>query len=221
MTQKGIQRFTSCTRCGTRTMSMRLIAAVLGAVSPRRTSTMTSRRRFMAICFSLAAWFWCTADAFAQARPTSPQPKDAGRPAVAELPSGNPWDTIEWVERRYKIEAMRFKARDETGVDWWGSDEVMVGTMTPKVRLSPTRSVTSIRATPTTSTRLRVASSRCAQGSPCSARRRYASTSASPRRWVFRSNSGRRTCRFPSTVSAQICRAMINISPPLLAIWLR
>jgi hypothetical protein len=39
-----------------------------------------------------------------------------------------PWDTVEWVERRYKIEALRFKARDETGVDWWGSDEVMVRT---------------------------------------------------------------------------------------------
>jgi hypothetical protein len=72
----------------------------------------------MAICFGLAAWFWCTTGAFAQARPASPQPEDAGRPAGAEAPRGNPWDAIEWVERRYKIEAMRFKARDETGVDW-------------------------------------------------------------------------------------------------------
>jgi hypothetical protein len=39
-----------------------------------------------------------------------------------------PWDTIEWVERRYKVEALRFKARDETGWDWTGSDEVMVET---------------------------------------------------------------------------------------------
>jgi hypothetical protein len=93
---------------------------------------MISRRRFMAICFGLAAWFWCTAGAFAQARPASPQPEDAGRPAVAEAPRGNPWDAIEWVERRYKIEAMRFKARDETGVDWWGSDEVMVLTFDAK-----------------------------------------------------------------------------------------
>lgn len=30
--------------------------------------------------------------------------------------------------KRYKIEAMRFKAVDETGVDWPGSDEVMVET---------------------------------------------------------------------------------------------
>ena len=35
---------------------------------------------------------------------------------------------ISWIERRYKIEAARFKARDETGIDWWGSDEVMVRT---------------------------------------------------------------------------------------------
>ena len=40
----------------------------------------------------------------------------------------HPWDTIQWVERRYKIEAIRFKARDETGFDWPGSDEVMVQT---------------------------------------------------------------------------------------------
>lgn len=75
---------------------------------------MISRRRFMAICFGLAAWFWCTAGAFAQ------------------VTEGNPWDAIEWVERRYKIEAMRFKARDETGIDFLGSDEVMVGTFDAK-----------------------------------------------------------------------------------------
>jgi hypothetical protein len=28
------------------------------------------------------------------------------------------WDTIEWTERRYKIEAVGFKARNETGWDW-------------------------------------------------------------------------------------------------------
>jgi hypothetical protein len=38
------------------------------------------------------------------------------------------WDAIEWTERRYKIEALGFKARNESGWDWWGSDEVMVGT---------------------------------------------------------------------------------------------
>jgi hypothetical protein len=85
----------------------------------------------MAICFGLAVWFWCTAGAFAQAPPPTPQPDDAGRPGVAAALSGI-WDTVEWVERRYKIEAMRFKARDETGVDWWGSDEVMVETVDAK-----------------------------------------------------------------------------------------
>ncbi len=89
---------------------------------------MTARRRFMAICFGLAAWSWCTAGAYAQERPASPQPEGAGRPAVVVVPSDIHWDAIEWVERRYKIEAMRFKCRDETGVDWWGSDEVMVRT---------------------------------------------------------------------------------------------
>jgi hypothetical protein len=92
---------------------------------------MTSRKRLTAICFGWVAWFSCTAGAFAQAPSPTPQPDDAGRPGVAAALSGI-WDTIEWVERRYKIEAMRFKARDETGVDWWGSDEVMVKTVDAK-----------------------------------------------------------------------------------------
>ena len=89
---------------------------------------MISRRYFMAICFSLVAGFWCPPAVFAQARPASPQPEDAGYPAVAEVSRATRWDTIQWVERRYKIEAVRFKARDETGIDWLGSDEVMVET---------------------------------------------------------------------------------------------
>lgn len=89
---------------------------------------MTSHWRFMAMFFGLAAWFWCAAGAYAQERPASPPPEGAGRPAAVVVPGDIPWHTFEWIERRYKIEAMRFKARDETGVDWWGSDEVMVGT---------------------------------------------------------------------------------------------
>lgn len=37
----------------------------------------------------------------------------------AQLPADIP-------ERRYRVEALSFKARDESGVDWWGSDDVMV-----------------------------------------------------------------------------------------------
>lgn len=70
--------------------------------------------------------------AFAQERPASAQPEHAGRLSAAEASSRIPWETISWAERRYKIEAMRFKARDESGFDWWGSDEVMVGTFDPK-----------------------------------------------------------------------------------------
>ena len=94
---------------------------------------MISRRYFMTICFNLVAGLWC-ADAFAQARPASPQPDDAHRSAVAEAPStaAPRWDSIQWVERRYKIEALRFKARDETGIDWLGSDEVMIETRDAK-----------------------------------------------------------------------------------------
>ena len=89
---------------------------------------MIARRHFMAIFFSVVAGLWCTPGAFAQVRPASPQPVDAGHPAIAEVSRGTRWDTIRWVERRYKIEAIRFKARDETGIDWLGSDEVMVET---------------------------------------------------------------------------------------------
>jgi hypothetical protein len=89
---------------------------------------MISCRHVLAICFSVVAGLWCTTEAFAQERPASPQPTDAGRPAAAEVSKATHWDTIQWVERRYKIEAMRFKARDETGIDWLGSDEVLVET---------------------------------------------------------------------------------------------
>ncbi len=94
---------------------------------------MISRRSFWATCFSvLMTGFWCAPDAFAQAHPASPQPEDAGRSTIAEASRAIPWDTIQWVERRYKIEALRFKARDETGFDWPGSDEVLVETSDAK-----------------------------------------------------------------------------------------
>ena len=93
---------------------------------------MISCRYVMAIGFSVLAGLWCAPGVFAQVRPASPQPEDAGHPTVAEVSRATPWDTIQWVERRYKIEAMRFKARDETGIDWLGSDEVMVETTDAK-----------------------------------------------------------------------------------------
>ena len=92
---------------------------------------MISRKHFVAICFTLMAGFGCIPGAFAQARPASPLPQDADHPTVAEASRATRWDTIQWVERRYKIEALRFKARVETGHNWlyWtGSDEVMVQT---------------------------------------------------------------------------------------------
>lgn len=85
---------------------------------------MTSRRRFMTIWFSFLAGFWFGPSVFA----ASPQPSDARTSAVTAASVGINWDTIKWIERRYKIEALRFKARDETGIDWLGSDEVMVET---------------------------------------------------------------------------------------------
>ena len=87
---------------------------------------------FTAICFGLTAWSLCAVGAYAQERQPSSQPQASSRSTVVVTPSDFPWDTVEWIERRYKIEAMRFKARDESGIDWWGSDEVMVGTFDAK-----------------------------------------------------------------------------------------
>jgi hypothetical protein len=88
---------------------------------------MPSHTRFMAICVGLAASLSCSVAAFAQA-PPAPQPDPTGRPALVGVPSNIPWNTLDLVERRYKIEAVSFTARDETGIDWLGSDEVMVRT---------------------------------------------------------------------------------------------
>jgi hypothetical protein len=48
--------------------------------------------------------------------------------AAQDAPLAFPWDTVvfDLIQPRYKVEAVRFKARDETGIDWPGSDEVMV-----------------------------------------------------------------------------------------------
>lgn len=91
---------------------------------------MTSHTRFT-FCCGLAAWCLCTASAFAQQRPPTPRPEGSGPPAIV-VTSDIPWHTLEVIERRYKVEALRFKARDETGIDWWGSDEVMVETRDSK-----------------------------------------------------------------------------------------
>jgi len=93
--------------------------------------TLISRRRWMTIGFGLVAPFWYAASAFLQEDPASQQATEVG-PIVAAAVSDNPWNAIKWIERRYKIEAMRFKARDETGFDWAGSDEVMVNTSDSK-----------------------------------------------------------------------------------------
>lgn len=94
---------------------------------------MTSWRRSLALV-GLTGWIWCISSAGAQESPAPAGAGDATRAANPALPSSFPWDdiVIEWNELRYKIEAMRFKARDETGFDWPGSDEVMVETSDAK-----------------------------------------------------------------------------------------
>ena len=83
---------------------------------------------------SRALWLvplFCMTAAVAQesAGPTAP-----AIAAAAEVVIDPPWDAIvaPWSERRYKVEAIRFKARDESGFDWAGSDEVMVETRDAK-----------------------------------------------------------------------------------------
>lgn len=85
-------------------------------------------KRSIMCCFALATWFWCNGGASAHDPQATSQPDTTGSPAPGELSADIPWHTFFWMERRYKIEALRFKARDETGIDWWGSDEVMIGT---------------------------------------------------------------------------------------------
>ncbi|MEX0605563.1 MAG: hypothetical protein WD623_08040 [Marinobacter sp.] len=74
------------------------------------------------------AGFWWPQVAFTQDKPASQRQEGAGLPSAEGMSRTTPWDTIQWVERRYKIEAVRFKARDETGIDWLGSDEVIIQT---------------------------------------------------------------------------------------------
>src|SRR5215207_8710475 len=89
-------------------------------------ATITKKLSLASVALALSS-----AGAFAQAPPTMPQPS-AGPPAAVVVPPNIPWHTFEVIERRYKIEALRFKALDETGIDWWGSDEVMVETTDAK-----------------------------------------------------------------------------------------
>jgi hypothetical protein len=98
------------------------------AISPRRKFVMVVRTHFITACFSLIAGFGCIPGALAQDRPSSPQPEVAGHSTVVDVSGSINWNEYKWIERRYKIEAIRFRARRETGIGWWGSDEVMVGT---------------------------------------------------------------------------------------------
>jgi hypothetical protein len=98
---------------------------------PGRTSKLKSFSRLLAICFGLTASFWIAAKVSTQEHPASSQALDMRRPPFLR-PTDPHWNAFEWAERRYKIEALRFKARHETGVSWPGADEVMVATTDAK-----------------------------------------------------------------------------------------
>lgn len=93
---------------------------------------MASYRRLLVAGVSVAAWVWCAAGLFAQQPEDTPQPDRTGGSLGVPQPLGNIVWPDEVIERRYKVEAIRFKAVDESGYDWDGSDEVIVETLDAK-----------------------------------------------------------------------------------------
>ncbi|HRI39916.1 MAG TPA: hypothetical protein PLO50_15275, partial [Nitrospira sp.] len=93
---------------------------------------MISPSCVIVFCYGLMAWSLSSATAIAQTGQVIPQPAAEGKGTVVAVPDGRLQATFEVVERLYKIEALGFKALDETGVDSAGSDEVMVGTSDAK-----------------------------------------------------------------------------------------
>ena len=94
-------------------------------------SPLINRMR-AALCTCLVAWLGCAGDVVAQGAPQVPPDEliDLIDQPALRAPAF-PWGGIvlEWDEPRYKVEAIRFKARDEFGFDWLGSDEVIVETV--------------------------------------------------------------------------------------------
>jgi hypothetical protein len=90
---------------------------------------MTSDRRFMVCSVGLAAGLWCAVGASAHELSATSQSGGPGQSTSVQHKSTIDWDAIEWTEHRYKIEALSFKARDESGIDSpWSSDEVIIRT---------------------------------------------------------------------------------------------
>ena len=86
----------------------------------------TSHRRFMVCGLGVLAWCWCGAGDTAAHEPSATSQSSSSD--SVQHRSDIAWDAIEWTERRYKIEALGFKAGEETGNSWLGSDEVMIHT---------------------------------------------------------------------------------------------
>lgn len=93
---------------------------------------MASYRSLLVASVSVVAWVWCAAGAFAQQPEATPQPDRTGGRLDVTQPLGNIIRPDRVMERRYKVEAIRFKAVDESGYDWDGSDEVIVETLDAK-----------------------------------------------------------------------------------------
>jgi hypothetical protein len=83
------------------------------------------------LCYSMMGW-WFSSIATAQEFQLSALLKADSRSGIIKVPKGDLPDFTSDAERLYKIEALSFKALDETGIDDAGDDEVMVGTSDAK-----------------------------------------------------------------------------------------
>lgn len=76
---------------------------------------MVSYRSLLVASVSVTAWVWCAAGVFAQQSEATPQSDRTGGRLGVPQPSGNIVRPDPVMERRYKVEAIRFKAVDESG----------------------------------------------------------------------------------------------------------
>ncbi len=88
----------------------------------------TSCGRFTMCGVSVLVWWCLVGSAVAHESSATSQSSSLNQSTSVQQHSEIAWDAVEWTERRYKIEALGFKARDETGNSWVGSDEVMIRT---------------------------------------------------------------------------------------------
>lgn len=106
-----------------------LSCGILRRIAKREQSFQEVNKAMIARTILILLTACCCATAATAQQPNQDSVPAGDRPKIVTA-LDFPWETIvaAIIERRYKVEAIRFKALDETGWDWWGSDEVMVAT---------------------------------------------------------------------------------------------